>query len=101
MSFEELEQTMFDGLLIFLKKTVGPYLEDEQVTSLAEMFRRFRNTGIIVWIDMERRSALVPERGVEHVPSSVLSGLAKMGQYKFYGCLKQYPLLFFCKCRHY
>ena len=43
MSFEELEQTMFDGLLIFLKKTVGPYLEDEQVTSLAEMFRRFRN----------------------------------------------------------
>ena len=46
-------------------------------------------------------SALVPERGVEHVPSSVLSGLAKMGQYKFYGGLKQYPLLFFCKCRHY
>lgn len=42
LSFEEEEHLMYEGLKVFMLKTAGQYLTDEETLNLSEMLRRFR-----------------------------------------------------------
>lgn len=42
LSFEEGEHLMYEGLKVFLLKTAGQYLTDEETLNLSAMLRRFR-----------------------------------------------------------
>lgn len=42
LTFEEGEKLMFDGLQVFLTKTAGQYLTDNEIKRLSMMLRRFR-----------------------------------------------------------
>lgn len=43
LSFHEREKMMFNGLLVYLRNSIGEYLSDEQVISFAVSLRNLRN----------------------------------------------------------
>lgn len=43
LSFQEKENRLFCGLVIYLRGAIGDYLSEEQITTLAESLRRMRN----------------------------------------------------------
>ena len=43
ISFEERESKMFDGLLVYLRNSIGDYLSPEKIVSLALTLKNLRN----------------------------------------------------------
>ena len=74
LSFQEKEECLFRGLLIYLGESMGEYISDEQIMVLAESLRRLRNRPADVAYSDDLCAVVSEESDIRHkyIPRKLL-----------------------------